>query len=120
MSPQQKPGQRFDRSGKLIRSQADYARMITTAIVLSIFLAALFAGAYWLNGQYHISQQVQVPRQIAKIFTPQVMDNIVCPLSLAVAVFSLLQGVIAAVISRFYRNPKDELDEDGMYKNRDY
>lgn len=118
MSPEQRQRQRLDRSGKLIRSQADYARMITTAIVLLILLAGLFAGAYWLNGKYHLSQQIQLPRQISQVLTPKIMDNIVCPLSLAVAVFSLLQGVIAAVISRFYRNPKDELDEDGMYKSR--
>jgi ABC-type Fe3+ transport system permease subunit len=119
MSPEQRQRQRFDSRGKPIKTQGDYARMITTAIVLSILLVALFAGAYWLNGQYHLSQQVKLPGVFGKLFTPPVMDNVVCPLSLAVAVFSLLQGVVAAVISRFYRNPKDELDEYGMYKSRD-
>ncbi len=115
--------QRRDHYGRPIRSQGDYARMIMTALVLFVLLIALFAVAYWLNEKYSISQQIPLPSQISTRLSPATrtqMMNICVPLALALILFTVLQSFVATLMSRFYRNPKDELDEDGMYKRRDY
>lgn len=110
--------QRTDRLGRPIKSQADYAQMLGTALVLTVLFAALFAASYWVNQQYALSQQVELPEQVMR-YTPQGTLDICVPLALAGLLFAVLMNFVATILSRFYRNPKDELDEDGMYKHRD-
>ncbi len=108
---------RRDRLGREIKTQADYARIIISAIVLSVLFVALLAGALWLDKQYNYGKQVTFPAFLLKIIPSAVLPYCM-PGMLAGIVFLLLQGLVTTVFSRFYHNPKDELDEDGMYKHR--
>ncbi len=109
---------RKDRLGRTIKTQADYARMMMTALVLMVILIALYAGAYFLNQQYALDRQITLPGFLANLIPPAAMPYCV-PLALALVAFSVLQSFVATLMSRFYRNPKDELDEHGLYKYRE-
>lgn len=113
--PQQR--RRVDRLGRPIKTTADYAQMMTTAIVLTIVIIGLFALAYWLDQRYGFSRQIELPANISSKLPPQAM-GICVPLGMALMVFLMVQSFIATIISRFYRRPQDELDEDGLYKHR--
>jgi hypothetical protein len=108
---------RKDRLGREIKTEADYMRMVLSAVVILIMFGGLFAGAVWLDGRYHYGQQVQLPGFLLKII-PGPAVPFCMPGLLAGIVLLMLMGLSATVWSRFYHDPKEELDEYGMYKHR--
>ena len=97
------------RGGKM--TEADYARSIVTAVVIVGIVAGAIGIAYWLDLRYDFRTLLQIPARV---------PDIAIPIGLGVGASMLLLIIVNLVAIPFIRNPKEELDEYGMYKHRDY
>jgi TRAP-type C4-dicarboxylate transport system permease small subunit len=97
------------RGGRM--TEADYAKSIATAFVIVCILAGAIGIAYWLNQRYDFRTLLQIPAQV---------PDIAIPIGLGAGAFMLLLVIANLVAVPFIRNPREELDEYGMYKHRDY